>query len=146
MQILERFMAYAADFEKTYVDNDWSRITPYFADNAVYEVRGMSAIPVLGQGKQGVVEALEKAINDLDRRCKSRNLELTAPPSVQDSTVTIHWRGVYEIEGGDDLVIAGREDATYNEAGEIEALIDTYDESAAADFGAWLAKHQALLG
>lgn len=145
MHILERFQAYAEDFEKTYVDNDWSRITPYFADDAVYEVRGMSAFPVSGRGKQGVVEALEKAIDDLDRRCKSRSLELTAPPSVEGNTVIIHWQGVYTIDGGDDLVIAGREDATYNDAGEIVALVDTYDEAAATGFAAWLTRHQHLL-
>ncbi len=37
MSILERYQAYAAAFEESYVDDDWSRIGPYFTENAVYE-------------------------------------------------------------------------------------------------------------
>lgn len=145
MQILERFMAYAQDFEKTYIDDDWSRITPYFADDAVYEVRGMAPLAMKGEGRDGVAAALKASIDDLDRRCKSRQLELTAPPQVKDQTVTVFWQGVYTIDGGDDLVISGREDAVYNDAGEIQALIDTYDDEAARTFSAWLETHRELL-
>src|SRR5690349_21367083 len=42
MENLPRFMAYAADFEKTLVDDDWSRLRQYFADDAVYEVKAES--------------------------------------------------------------------------------------------------------
>lgn len=145
MQILDRFMAYVGDFEKTYVDNDWGRIAAYFAADAVYEVRGMPLFPMVGRGRQGVVETLEKAIDDFDRRCASRRLTLTAPPSVEGDTVTIHWQGIYEVDGGDPLNISGREDATYNEAGEIKALIDTYDEAAAVAYQEWMARHHELL-
>ena len=34
------FMEYAAAFEQTYVDDDWSRLEPFFSEHAVYEVRG----------------------------------------------------------------------------------------------------------
>ncbi len=40
MDPLQRFAAYAADFEKTYQDDDWKRLEGYFAEDAVYEVMG----------------------------------------------------------------------------------------------------------
>jgi len=39
MDIMQQFMAYAGDFERTLADDDWSRLSGYFADDAVYEVR-----------------------------------------------------------------------------------------------------------
>ena len=39
MDTLSRFMEYAADFEKTLGDDDWTRLRRYFADDAVYEVK-----------------------------------------------------------------------------------------------------------
>ena len=38
MSIVERFVAYAADFEKTLADDDWSRLSQHFSENAVYRV------------------------------------------------------------------------------------------------------------
>jgi hypothetical protein len=38
MSIVQRFMAYAADFEKTLADDDWSRLARYFSPDAVYRV------------------------------------------------------------------------------------------------------------
>src|SRR6185369_3077312 len=35
---MNRFFEYAQDFEKTYVDDDWSRLARYFHPDAVYEV------------------------------------------------------------------------------------------------------------
>ncbi|MDG2305652.1 MAG: hypothetical protein P8R42_13610 [Candidatus Binatia bacterium] len=38
MDTLSTFLADAADFEKTFADGDRSRLTPYFADDAIYRV------------------------------------------------------------------------------------------------------------
>ena len=38
MSIIARFVAYAADFEKTLADDDWSRLAQYFSDDAIYRV------------------------------------------------------------------------------------------------------------
>jgi hypothetical protein len=39
-QAMKVFMDYAAAFEQTYIDDDWSRLTRYFSEDASYEVRG----------------------------------------------------------------------------------------------------------
>jgi len=43
MSITERFMAYAADFEKTLAGDDWSRLAPYFSEDAVYRIESHQA-------------------------------------------------------------------------------------------------------
>ncbi len=42
MDVLQQFGLYAAEFELTYKDDDWSRLYPYFTDDAVYEVKAKS--------------------------------------------------------------------------------------------------------
>lgn len=41
--LLQRFVEYAQAFEKTYVDDDWTRLEPYFAPDAVYRVVGSTS-------------------------------------------------------------------------------------------------------
>ena len=36
-QATKVFMDYAAAFEQTYIDDDWSRLTQYFSEDASYE-------------------------------------------------------------------------------------------------------------
>lgn len=35
MDLLHRFAAYAVDFEKTFEDDDWTRLADYFTEDAV---------------------------------------------------------------------------------------------------------------
>ena len=37
MSIADRYQAYAEAFEVTYEDDDWTRIEPFFTEDAVYE-------------------------------------------------------------------------------------------------------------
>src|SRR4030095_10724846 len=41
--LLQRFGESAQAFEKTYVDDDWTRLEPYFAPDAVYRVGGSTS-------------------------------------------------------------------------------------------------------
>ena len=41
MAAMTQFFEYAQDFEKTFVDDDWSRLERYFEPDAVYEVRNV---------------------------------------------------------------------------------------------------------
>jgi hypothetical protein len=43
--LTQRFEAYAADFELTFVDDDWSRLEQYFTDDAVYCANMKCAVP-----------------------------------------------------------------------------------------------------
>ncbi len=37
MSIADRYQSYAEAFEETYKDDDWTRIEPFFTEDAVYE-------------------------------------------------------------------------------------------------------------
>lgn len=145
MDLLRRFQAYAAAFEETYLDDDWSRLEPYFSPNASYEVRGVPAFPINAQGRDRVFAALKDALDSFDRRCDSRKLDLLAPPKVDNDTVTIYWQGIYTLDGVEDLRIIGYEDAQYNDRGEIISLVDRYDEDAAAEMTRWMGAHREKL-
>jgi len=141
MELVERFQKYAEEFEKTYGDDDWSRIAPYFAEDAVYVVRDMPIFLTDAKGRDAVLAALKGSIDGFDRRCASRSLELTTPPSVADQTVTIHWRGTYTLGGAPTLDFAGIEEAHFNEAGEIVRLVDIYEGEAIRTVGRWIEEH-----
>ena len=64
MSIMERFIAYAQDFEQTYVDDDWSRLTPYFKPDAVYEVAG--SMPAKLTGAATIFRGIKKSLDNFD--------------------------------------------------------------------------------
>ena len=93
-QALQLFMDYAAAFEETYADDNWSRLTPFFADEATYEVRGGPlACKISGRGE--IFAGLKKSLDGLDRRCENRKLEVTEDPTIADtadgSEISLGW-------------------------------------------------------
>jgi hypothetical protein len=77
MSLVARFEAYAADFEVTYADDDWSRLEPYFTEDAVYST---PANGVRISGRTSVLAVLKAAVSGFDRRCDSRRLWTTVGP------------------------------------------------------------------
>lgn len=145
MDVLARFRAYAEDFERTYVDDDWTRIAPYFAEDAAYRVEGMPLFPIDARGRQAVLDALKQALDGFDRNCQRRELALDRPPAVDGSTVTIDWHGTYGIDGCEDLTFEGVETLRYNDAGEIVEMVDSYPQAVADRVAAWMATHRDRL-
>ncbi len=144
MDLLARFNDYAHDFEKTYVDDDWERLEPYFTEDAVYEVVGLATFGDKAEGRDAVFDQLKRSLQTFDRRCASRRLRLLRPPEVDANTVTVHWAVTYTVPGAPDLRLEGTETASY--AGDrIRHLIDTYPSDVAAAFKSWLKEHGARL-
>jgi len=140
MNPLARFNAYAHDFEKTYVDDDWGRLEPYFTEDAVYEIVGLPAFGAKSEGRDAVFAQLKDALDRFDRRCASRRLQLLRPPEIDVNTVTIHWVAFYTVPGAPEVRLEGTETASF--AGDrIRHLIDTYPSDVAAAFEGWLKRH-----
>ncbi len=136
MSMLERFAAYAQDFERTYVDDDWSRLGPYFTPDAVYEVTGAAACTITG--RDAILRGIKKSLDGFDRRFRARRIEVTAPPQVEGDTLVVAWRATYERDGAPPLPLEGRSVVRY--AGEaIARLTDTVTNE--AEVGAWLRGH-----
>lgn len=136
---VEPFIAYAQDFEKTYVDDDWSRLERYFAPDSVYEVRNVPFGCRL-VGPKAIFRGIKKSLDGFDRKMDERIVAITEPPSVDGDRVTIGWTVTYRKRGAPDFLLRGRSSARV--AGDrIVELADEYPDGMAAEAGAWFAKH-----
>ena len=72
MTNLECFGAYAADFEQTYKDDDWSRLDRYFAPDATYQVKGEPFTTNL-KGREAIFKGIKKSLDGFDRRFATRD-------------------------------------------------------------------------
>jgi hypothetical protein len=138
MGILDRYEAYANAFEESYADDDWSRIEPYFTEDAVYESDSEPA-----QGWPAVLAKLRGGVDGFDRRMDSRTPDFQTP-SVEGDTLTMRWAVTYTKRDLPDLVISGVETAVF-EGDRIKILRDEFDPEAVKTMGRWMAEHGAAL-
>jgi hypothetical protein len=134
MSISDRFLEYAAAFEQTYEDDDWSRLEVFFTEDAVYEAGPDDAI-----GRNAVMAKLKGSIDGLDRQMDSRTPHFQAPEA-DGSTVTAAWKVTFTKTACPDLVISGIETASF-EGDRITKLRDDFDPSAEAAIGQWMTTH-----
>jgi hypothetical protein len=137
MGILDRYLAYADAFEESFVDDDWSRIEPFFTESAVYEGEPDA------QGRAAVIAKLKGGVDAFDRRMDSRRIEFEKPTTDGD-TLVVRWKGTYTKKGRPDLVISGTETAIF-EGDRIARLRDTFDAGAQKAMGEWMAAHGSAL-
>jgi SnoaL-like protein len=137
MSVLDRYLAYADAFEESLVDDDWSRIAPFFTENAVYEGNPDA------RGRDSVLAKLRSGVDNFDRRMDSRTPDFQKP-SVDGDTLTMSWRVTYTKAGKPDLVISGIETAVF-EGDRIALLRDTFDPEAEKAMGEWMTAHGASL-
>ena len=141
MSIQDRFMAYAADFEVSYDDNDWSRLAQYFTENASYDAGDGSAA---AHGREQVLQKFCDSVDGLDRRMGSRQV-IPGDVSTQGDTVVLQWTARYETEGLPTLEFNGTEYARF-EGDRIAELRDDITPEGLAAVGAWMNAHGAALG
>ncbi len=138
MSIEDRYQAYAAAFEESYEDNDWSRIAQYFTEDAIYE-----ASPEDARGREAVLAKLKGGVDAFDRRMDSRSPDFQTP-TIDGDTLTMKWKVTYTKAGCPDLAISGVETAIF-EGDRIKLLRDTFDPDAEKGMGEWMAAHGAAL-
>ena len=110
MSLVARFEAYAEDFERSYADDDWSRLEQYFTEDATYST---PANGVRVPGRQGLLAVLRAAVSGFDRRCDSRRLVTTQGPREEGEEVSREWEATFTLAGAPDLKIAGSERAVF---------------------------------
>lgn len=139
MSLMQHFALYAQDFEKTYTDDDWSRLDRYFAPDATYEVQGEPFACAI-HGREAIFRGIKKSLDGFDRRFASRRVALEGAPQEDGDRVAVAWAVTYERPGAPPLVLRGRSSATY--AGDrITRLVDAYDAAVSASTTAWLREH-----
>jgi SnoaL-like domain len=137
------FMDYAAAFEQTYVDDDWSRLAQFFAEGATYEVRG-GPLACEISGREAIFAGLKKSIDGLDRRCEDRQLELNDGPNVvateNGHEISVGWNVIYQYKDAPKVTLPGRSVFNISD-GLIVAMRDEYDDKQMESVGAWMAEH-----
>jgi hypothetical protein len=131
MGIQDRYLAYADAFEETYVDDDWSRIEPFFTEGAVYEG------PPDATGRAALLAKLKGGIDAFDRRMDSRRVDFETP-TVDGNAVTVAWKATYTKTGRPDLKIFGTETAIF-EGDRIACLRDDFAPEAQKAMAEWMA-------
>jgi len=94
MTNLECFGAYAADFEQTYKDDDWSRLDRYFAPDATYQVKGDPFTTNL-KGREAIFKGIKKSLDGFDRRFVTRDFSCESAFSARApsaATLRCGWR------------------------------------------------------
>jgi hypothetical protein len=135
---LQKFLEYAQAFEKTYVDDDWSRLEPYFAPDAVYRVVGSTSWDCEVRGRAQVIAAMRKFVNEFDRHC-TRAIRGEAAPVVGEDTVRVAGVAAYTRGDSDELALRIELIAQYRD-GLIIRLSDVYPAENEAKVRAWLEK------
>jgi len=139
MAAMAQFFEYAQDFEKTFVDDDWSRLERYFGPDAVYEVRNVP-FGCRIQGREAIFRGIKKSLDGFDRRFAERRPEITEPPAEAGDTLSVGWAVTYVKPGAPPFRLRGRSTARYR--GErIVHLIDAYPDGMAAEAETWLGAH-----
>jgi len=139
MSAMEQFRQYAADFEKTFHDDDWSRLRTYFADDAVYEVRS-AAFGCRLVGPDAIFRGIKKSLDGFDRRFAGREIAIVSVRDATEDSFEVTWVVTYTKEGAPPFRLRGSTRTTY-ENGRIVRMIDSYDEAMDREGVSWLAKH-----
>ena len=139
MDLLGAFAAYAADFERTFADDDWSRLEHHFRDDAEYRIENGPLACTL-RGRAEILAGMRRSIDGFDRRCDVRATRLRAPPEIDGDRVVVRWAGTYRVGALPPLEVAGTETAEFRD-GRIACLVDVYEEESIARHADWLARH-----
>ena len=136
MSTLKHFLAYAADFEKTLVDDDWTRITPYFSDDAVYRVES----DLFGcelHGPAAICQGIKKSLDGFDRKFPGREIAVTSGPDIKGDELRIAWTATYQKDALSPFVLRGESFARLS-GNKIALLVDSYDERVTPEAQAWM--------
>jgi hypothetical protein len=143
---IARFAAYAAEFEKAFDSDDWTRLEPFFSKDAVYEI----GLPMLGaercEGRAALLEWFPDVLNRFDRRFESRELALLdGPKELDGGDVWIRGSATYRAEGIPDLVLILEETVRF-EGEQIVHLEDRYTAEMAEEVARFAQKYASRLG
>ncbi|MBW2543028.1 MAG: nuclear transport factor 2 family protein [Deltaproteobacteria bacterium] len=142
MGMIERFKSYTAALEQAYRDDDWSRLAPYFAENASYRSYYGGDIEVTG--RDAVLNQLRAEAESFDRKFDSRVVEYFDGPREERGRIFTMWRVTYSKAGSPDLVLTGNEIATFI-GDEMTLLEGHYQPEVFAEFSSWLNEYGSFV-
>lgn len=135
MDIMQQFLAYAGDFEKTFKDDDWTRLRQYFADNAVYEVTARTFGCRLS-GPSAIFTGIKKSLDGFDRKFEKRDIAVTSAPEIKGDELAMGWTVTYSKAGVPPFALRGRSVVRYG-GGKIIYLNDIYEPAMEDEIADW---------
>lgn len=145
MTPLETFLAYAADFERSFVDDDWTRCEKYFAEDGVYEVTGLSAFACRLQGPKPILEGMKKSVDTLDRKLDSRKIDVLGEVAENGNAVDVDWKVTYTLGEAPPFELVGHSHGEVVD-GKIVRLVDSYTDEMDEAAVSWIQEHASGLG
>jgi hypothetical protein len=155
MSLTGRFAAYAAAFEQSYAAHDFSRVAPFFTEQAVYDAGLPELLGGRSEGRAAILDFFSRVTQGFDRRFATRELALLDGPHEAGRTVWLCGRATYRAAGVPELVLELEErvifeseaDAAHAPAGaRIRRLDDHYAPAMRAALVDYAARHGAALG
>jgi ketosteroid isomerase-like protein len=144
MGMIDRYMAYAAAFEEAYASDDWSKVEPYFTEDAAYAFVAPAPFGGEYKGRAAVLTQFQNSVNSLDRRFDTRKVEVLEGPTEKDGNVWIRWAATYTLTDSPDCRMEGEERAVFT-GDRISRLEDSMSDAEAGRVGAYFAQHGAKL-
>ena len=137
--LTERYAAYAAAFEIAIVDDDWTRIEPFFTKDV--EIR-FHTPPFRGgcKGLDGIADYFREMLDGFDRRFDERAVTEPLKFRQQGTMVEMAWNAAFRIEGVPDLILSGVEQARFR-GQHIYKLDGRFTEEGKRNCDAWMPVH-----
>ncbi len=142
MHIIDRFEAFAADFESAVEDNDWSRLERYLLEDAAY--LNVGGPDPKSRGRTTILAYLKADVSNVDRQFDSRDLVALTPPVAKGNRLSRRWRCTYRLAGTPDLVVEG--EARYLFEGDLIKEIEEEPTTVSIRrLGQWMEQYGNLL-
>lgn len=138
-QAIQVVMEYAAEFEKTYADDNWARLESYFPEDVIYQVIG-GPMACRIDGREAMFKGIRKSLDGLDRRFDGRHIELLEGPISKNvpegEEVSMAWRITYTRENCPPVPLPGRSVFVIS-SGKVVAMRDEYDDAEMEEMQTW---------
>ena len=136
MTPIEVFFQYAGEFEKSYEDNNWSRLYGFFHEDATYTIIGEPYDCCL-TGPEAIFAGMQKSLDGMDRRFDTRDIALDGEFLEEGDDMTVSWRVTYGKQGLSDFVLGGTSRMTVRND-KIASLSDEFPEKSVRLMKDWM--------
>jgi hypothetical protein len=138
MGIVDTFESFAAAFEAAVVDDNWSRLEKYLAEDATYY--NVGGPDPKCEGREAIIAFLKADVSNTDRRFDTRTLIALTPPTAEGNRLSRRWHCTYTLAGVPDLVMEG--EARYLFEGDfIKEIEEELTAASAQKMDEWMRKY-----
>jgi len=144
IDLMGPYLTYVVAWEQAYASDDWSLLTPYFTEDAIYEIEGSDKLAGRHAGRATVLGFFKNITTQFDKRFDRREIVVLGVFPVGDDKMRMTWIARYHLSGVPPLEITGEELAIF--AGHrIAHLYHRLASGTGEIVGTFMAQHGARL-